>query len=624
MTNLNKPQSEMRQVYPSIPDAMERATQRNDEVITVIGYHPDSDVGGGNFVYDANRAKADHNGGTVIDPDKTFPSDWNNSTQVKAWLTGDGVGSGVWVRKYDGAINANWFGNVQESIQQAINISAAYKLPLDIIDVNMTVTQGLTFTPVSGTPYTHAFNIPSNSKIKGVNCTFTTLDTVGAIINISPSSTNVKISGINFIGAGVNTNTLSSYSMCIANSIDSTKTARDMSWIEIDHCSFNGFNIDIILTGANNVDTHHNVHTGTIFSRASTSAAGLGYQCFIASCSKVSHHDNLHTSGGFDRHGLYIATAEAGISSYISSFNNVFDWFNTDYLENPFMAAINIRPSNDVSIFNNKINAPHGGGITSITDNGNAVKRLRIHDNTITNITTNSPVSVPNELGAGISLNSINGPYEDCIIANNIITTVASSDGVPIVGIAVSGNGVNITGNSISLGAANQYGIGLQRTCTSISCSGNLLDGNGVGINAVVILDDAALSAISIGENAIIGFTGGEIGDNGGAYTSIGSIVDKSFSYKLVVDGAGGFTISDPTGVVSSVELLASGPKILFKPFFNTLDHTYTMQSATSNIHSFFLPIGTANNHLIVPRDLAGSNLSALTNAYTIKAQYTK
>jgi len=98
MTNLNKPLSEMRQTYSSIPDAMERATRRHNESIFVIGYHPDSDVGGGNFVYDASRAKSGHNGGTVIDPEKTFPTDWNDSGQVEAWFTADGVESGVWVR----------------------------------------------------------------------------------------------------------------------------------------------------------------------------------------------------------------------------------------------------------------------------------------------------------------------------------------------------------------------------------------------------------------------------------------------------------------------------------------------------------------------------------------------
>lgn len=64
----------------------------------VTGYHPDSDYGGGVFYWDASRDKEDHNGGTVIDPDKTFPADFSVTADVAAWLTADGVGSGCFVR----------------------------------------------------------------------------------------------------------------------------------------------------------------------------------------------------------------------------------------------------------------------------------------------------------------------------------------------------------------------------------------------------------------------------------------------------------------------------------------------------------------------------------------------
>jgi len=75
------------------------SVERNDQAwIFVIGYQPDSDVGGGNLVYDANRAKSDHTGVDVFDPDKAFPTDWTNATQVDDWFTADGVGNGVYVR----------------------------------------------------------------------------------------------------------------------------------------------------------------------------------------------------------------------------------------------------------------------------------------------------------------------------------------------------------------------------------------------------------------------------------------------------------------------------------------------------------------------------------------------
>ena len=64
---------------------------------TTLGYHTAGDGGGGEFYWDATQDKANHNGGTIIDPDVTFPSDWTNQTQVAAWFT-SATGTGCWVR----------------------------------------------------------------------------------------------------------------------------------------------------------------------------------------------------------------------------------------------------------------------------------------------------------------------------------------------------------------------------------------------------------------------------------------------------------------------------------------------------------------------------------------------
>lgn len=64
---------------------------------------------GGSFVWEATKDKALHNGGTIIDPDIVFPTDWTNQTQLAAWFTA-GTGAGCWVRQYDGDVNVKWFG----------------------------------------------------------------------------------------------------------------------------------------------------------------------------------------------------------------------------------------------------------------------------------------------------------------------------------------------------------------------------------------------------------------------------------------------------------------------------------------------------------------------------------
>jgi hypothetical protein len=69
-----------------------------DLTFPVAGYHPDSRQGGGNFKWDIGRPKADHNGGTVIDPWRKWP-DWSNQGQVDAWFAAtDSDGTGAFVR----------------------------------------------------------------------------------------------------------------------------------------------------------------------------------------------------------------------------------------------------------------------------------------------------------------------------------------------------------------------------------------------------------------------------------------------------------------------------------------------------------------------------------------------
>jgi hypothetical protein len=73
--------------------------QLNDgDTFSVTGYHSGSNEGGGEFVWDSSRNKNTHNGGTIIDPTRTFPSDWANVAEQETWFSASGVGNGCWVR----------------------------------------------------------------------------------------------------------------------------------------------------------------------------------------------------------------------------------------------------------------------------------------------------------------------------------------------------------------------------------------------------------------------------------------------------------------------------------------------------------------------------------------------
>lgn len=76
----------------------------------VKGYHAAGDVDQGIYYYDAAASKTLHNSGTIIDPGRTFPSDWTNETQKTTWYTPAGSGTGVWRRVKTAVIDGRIFG----------------------------------------------------------------------------------------------------------------------------------------------------------------------------------------------------------------------------------------------------------------------------------------------------------------------------------------------------------------------------------------------------------------------------------------------------------------------------------------------------------------------------------
>ena len=77
--------------------------------VSIENYHGDYEGGGGVFYWDSAKDKADHNGGSIIDPDVAFPSDWDNQTQLTAWFTA-GTGTGCWVMNDSETLKAVDFG----------------------------------------------------------------------------------------------------------------------------------------------------------------------------------------------------------------------------------------------------------------------------------------------------------------------------------------------------------------------------------------------------------------------------------------------------------------------------------------------------------------------------------
>lgn len=129
----------------SIADLLSLADRRSDLRYMVRGYHSGSSIGGGEFYWDAERSKSQHNGGTVISP--TVPWDGLFSTHP-AFLLGTGetatAGSGCWVRVYEHDIQVTWFGSISndptkdnkdvlEAVKRAIIAKSSPRMPAYVL-----------------------------------------------------------------------------------------------------------------------------------------------------------------------------------------------------------------------------------------------------------------------------------------------------------------------------------------------------------------------------------------------------------------------------------------------------------------------------------------------------------
>lgn len=86
-------------------------TGTDHSFLFVSGYHTAGDLGGGLFAWEGSTSKVLHNGGTIIDPGRTFPTDWTNQTQLDTWFAAGVSGTGVWRRVVDYSVgHAVWYG----------------------------------------------------------------------------------------------------------------------------------------------------------------------------------------------------------------------------------------------------------------------------------------------------------------------------------------------------------------------------------------------------------------------------------------------------------------------------------------------------------------------------------
>lgn len=86
--------------------------------VSVNGFYVDTVVGGGNFVYDASKDKALHNGGTIIAPEAIAA--WDGlQTGLTTLLNWTGTGSGCFVRSESKDLSVEAFGAVADGVSDS-------------------------------------------------------------------------------------------------------------------------------------------------------------------------------------------------------------------------------------------------------------------------------------------------------------------------------------------------------------------------------------------------------------------------------------------------------------------------------------------------------------------------
>ena len=97
------------------------------DIVIIKNYYKENDGGGGVFVFDSTINKSEHNGGTILDPIKTFPDDMGDEDKVKNWYNNDINDKGCLKRLFNEPINVKWFGNtnLEVTFKQAYDISGS-------------------------------------------------------------------------------------------------------------------------------------------------------------------------------------------------------------------------------------------------------------------------------------------------------------------------------------------------------------------------------------------------------------------------------------------------------------------------------------------------------------------
>jgi len=199
ITHLNATHLEGAIIVDTIKDllTLDLAKLQDGAKVYVLGFHQPNDGGGGLFYFDDSILSNEHNGGTIIDPNKIFPSIWPDSS----WFSSSNIQYGAWKRILENAyIAPEIFGAKGDGITDD-TLSLQKTVDYLVIDDDYETSQ-TTYTLILQKQYAiTSLDIKNKLTIIGIN-KFTS----GLIINGNYGIKLTNTQATNFYQMGFNLN----------------------------------------------------------------------------------------------------------------------------------------------------------------------------------------------------------------------------------------------------------------------------------------------------------------------------------------------------------------------------------------------------------------------------------
>jgi hypothetical protein len=204
------------------------ADAKANTAYNVIGFYAGSIAGGGSFIWDTARSKAQHNGGTIIAPEAVAAWDGTHA-DVATYLNWAGSGNGCFVRQYRGDLLATWFGceegaDSSASFNKAVEVAMLLSTPLNLESLSLSVNA------------VSAFTITSSLALTGNPAKRPLIDLNGSAEDFvfRIASAGIRLSNISFIN-GVDIVVAGDGSHPVA---PNTLTGADIDSVVVENCSF--------------------------------------------------------------------------------------------------------------------------------------------------------------------------------------------------------------------------------------------------------------------------------------------------------------------------------------------------------------------------------------------------